>query len=376
MLIKPWFRYLAISSGIILLILLCGCISPHYNLPGPSGPASRDPGGLHTYADSLTGETCIPITINQSDDTQITVPCRPRRIVATSQHVVEMLIAIGAADRIVGTSRFTLNETTIHPYIPNARAVGDSSSLDMEQVLSLHPDILILPDRYATDAIISRCHAANITLLYLDCYELAHHPADARALGKLTGREARAESYALMVEGTIRNVSGRIATLPTQDYPRVYFETPQDYSTTGKGSNEDDLIRTAGGNNIAGDLPFKSLIVSREWILDQNPDYIMKLVYQQYLPKNDLAAAYSSALKSLKTREGWEKIHAVKENRTYVINSYMKTGPRAYIYLVYLAKTLHPAQFRDMDPHGMLDDYAREYVAGSNETIVMYPEPV
>jgi hypothetical protein len=41
-----------------------------------------------------------------------------------------------------------------------------------------------------------------------------------------------------------------------------------------------------------------------------------------------------------------------------------------------MAKILHPDLFSDYNPRTMLDQYARDFVAGSNETIVMYPEPV
>jgi iron complex transport system substrate-binding protein len=130
-----------------------------------------------------------------------------------------MLIGIGAADKIVGTTFFSLNETYLKAKIPNARSVGTSSDLDMERVISLHPDVLILPKQYSKKSVKEKSRAANITIIYLDCYRLSNLAADARTLGKLTGTEKKAESYARMVEDTIALVSGRIKTVSPEDYP-------------------------------------------------------------------------------------------------------------------------------------------------------------
>jgi iron complex transport system substrate-binding protein len=356
---------------VMAMILLAGCISPQ---PSPAHGITAQP--VTSPTSEMADEDCTPITVNQSDDSQITLPCRPKRMVVTSPHVVEMLIAIGAADSIVGTTEFTLNETILRPKIPHAQSVGESGNLDMERVIALHPDILILPERYAKDTVIEKARAANITLLYLDCYRLSHHAADARTLGKLTGREKKAEAYAREIERTLLLVSSRIHSLSPEEYPGVYFESIQEYATSGSGSENDDLISMAGGRNLAGNISIASFTVNKEWVIAQNPEYILKMVYaQMYLPSSK-PAVYDSILESVKKRNGLESVTAVNLNRVYIIDSNIKTGPRAFIDLVYLAKIFHPALFRDLDPKILLDDYSRDYVSGANETMIVYPDPL
>jgi iron complex transport system substrate-binding protein len=357
----------------VLLVLSAGCtVMPDTDTRGTIKPIDN---AVEENYNPAADSVCVSMVMNNSDGTQVTVPCHPKRIVATSQHVVEMLIAIGAAETIVGSSTFTLNDTTLRPYIPHAIDIGASSALDMERVISLHPDLLILPDRYSTTAIVDKARMANISLLYMDCYRLDSHAKEARLLGKLTGHEQKAESYAQMVENTVALVAERTRNIPQDTYPRVYFESPTEYSTSGKGSSEDYIIQLAGGKNIAGGLPIQSMTVNNEWILEQNPDFILKLVYEQYLPANDLPRGYHSVIQGMEDRNGWTNLKAVQNNRIYAVNSYMKTGPRSYINLIYMAKTFHPDLFRDIDTRAMIQDYSQNYIGISNQTIVIYPDP-
>jgi iron complex transport system substrate-binding protein len=116
------------------------------------------------------------------------------------------------------------------------------------------------------------------------------------------------------------------------------------------------------------------MTVNKEWVLAQNPEYIIKMIYAQYLSQNTSVRAYSETIAGIKEREGWEKISAVRNNPIYVFENNSKYGPRAYIDLMYTAKIFHPDQFRDIDPGAMLDTYARDYVWGANETLAIYPQ--
>jgi len=361
-----------IAAGFILFFVIgfiigAGCIqrdiggdSAKALTPTVSGTASA----YQTPVKSTS--SCTPVTITQTDGSQVTLPCHAERIVVTNGNAAEMLIAIGAGDRVVGVTDWTKNVSYIMDKIPHAVSVGDWQIPNVERILSLHPDVVI---SYASSKPknLNQFTAANITVIYLDCYRLSTLASDARSLGKLTLNMNEAEVYARMVEDTIAVVTKRVKTIPPDQYPTVYFESYMDFTAAARGSGSDEMLTLAGGKNIAGDIPTPSAKVSAEWVVARQPEYIMKVISQSN------TKPFPAIVESLKSREGWNTIPAVKNNRVYVFANEIEYGPRAYVGLVWTAQLLYPGTFRDLHPRTMLIDYANRYVNGTNTTTVIYP---
>jgi iron complex transport system substrate-binding protein len=85
---------------------------------------------------------------------------------------------------------------------------------------------------------------------------------------------------------------------------------------------------------------------------------------------------FSQIVQLMKTRTGWSSMTAVQQDQIYLFANSVEYGPKSYIGLAYTAKILHPELFRDYNPRQMLDDYAGKYVAGTNLSVPVYPEPV
>jgi len=296
----------------------------------------------------------------------ITLPCHPERIIVTNSNAAEMMIALGAANRIVGVTQSTTNVSYIMDEIPQAENIGDWQIPNVEKILALHPDVVIA---YASSKPknLDQLTAANITLVYLDCFRLPTLAHDARALGTLTGHENEAEVYARLVEDTVADVTAKVKTIPEGSYPAVYSESYTDYTAAGPGSGSDELLTLAGGRNIAADVTASSAKISTEWVVAEKPAYIFKVI------SSGNSKPFTEVHAALVNRTGWDTIPAVKNDRVYLFANDIQYGPRAYIGLVYTAQILHPDEFRDLHPRAMLDEYAVRYVSGTNRTGMVYP---
>src|SRR5208337_1477417 len=168
--------------------------------------------------------TCTHVTITQTDGTPVTLPCQSERLIVANSDAAELLIALGAGNRIVGVDESTLSIPYIMDKIPNATSIGDWETPNIEEILALHPDAVISYSSYKPKNI-DQITAANITVISLDCYKLDTLPSDARALGMLTGTSNAAEVYARMVEDTVTEVNTRVKSITETDYPTVYFES-------------------------------------------------------------------------------------------------------------------------------------------------------
>jgi iron complex transport system substrate-binding protein len=328
-------------------------------LPPPS------PTAIITTSDH---DACSPVTITQTDGTQVTLPCQPHRIIVANANAAEMLIAIGAGDRIVGVTDSTQNVTYVMDKLPSVESIGNWQIPNIERILSLHPDVVIAYSSYKPKNL-DQLTAVNITVISLDYYKLNQLPSDAREMGKLTGKTVEAEGYAQMVENATDLVAQRVHTIPPEQYPSTYFESYMDYTAASRGSGSDDMLKASGGKNIAGDTPSSSIKVSPEWVVSQKPEFVMKVV------SSSETRSLAEIVQILNNRNGWDNIPAVQQTKVYAISNDVEYGPRAYIGLVYMAKILHPDVFRDIDPRKMLDEYARKYVAGADIETPVYPEP-
>lgn len=353
------------AAVLIAAVVMSGCMT---TATGPAGPAVPAPGLIDTPSAgfAISGESCTPVTITQTDGSRVTLPCHPRRIIVANSNAAEMMIAIGAQDTIVGVTRSTTNVSYIMEKIPRAENIGDWQVPNVERILALRPDIVIA---YASSKPknIDQFAAANVTVIYLDCFRLSTLANDARALGMLTGKSNEAEVYARMVEDTIAEVTGRVKKIPESKYPRVYSESYTDYTVSGPGSGSGEQLDLAGGKNIAADITTSSAKISTEWLVARQPDYIFKVI------SSDNRKPFFEIAESLRARLGWDTIPAVKNNRVYLFANDVQYGPRSYVGLVYAAQLLHPDEFRDMHPRQMLDAYAGRYVSGTNGTMMVYP---
>lgn len=358
---------------LIGIILLC-CAAAGAVVLIESGPqantvatptASATPTVVSTNA-TVTQGGCTQVTITQTDGTPVTFPCRPERLIVANADAAEMIIALGAADKIVGVTDSTLPLSYIMEKIPNATSIGNWQTPNIEQILALHPDAVITYSSYKPKNL-DQLVAANITVVSLDCYKLATLPSDAREIGKLTGTSNAAEVYARIVEDTVADVNARVKTIPAQDFPNVYFESYTDYTAAANGSGSNEMLVAAGGHNIAGDAMSSSMKVSPEWVVSEQPQYVLKVV------SSSDTRELSDIVSALKSRPGWNTIPAVQNNRVYAFANDLQYGPRAYIGLVYTAQLLHPNEFRDLHPKAMRDEYAAKYVSGTNTSVVVYP---
>jgi iron complex transport system substrate-binding protein len=307
------------------------------------------------------------ITITQSDGTPVKLPGPARRIVVANGNAAELLMAIGDGDRIVGVTDSVKEYPVLRDRFGSLPSIGSWQAPDVETILSLNPDVIIT---YGTTKPknADKLVAANITLVYLDCYRITTLANDARQLGILTGDSPGAEAYARFIESLVNIVANRTSNLTEAEKPKVYFESYSDWIAQAAGSGGDLVIQLTGGRNIAAMLNTSAPKVSAEWILQEDPSLIFKVVSQSREDED-----YALLLEGITGRPGMRSLRAVKEGRIYLFSNEMIYGPRAFAGMLALANLEHPDRFGDIDPQTYLDDYAARFLPGSNMTGWIYP---
>jgi iron complex transport system substrate-binding protein len=298
------------------------------------------------------------------------------RIICQNGDAAELLINLGAGDRVVGVYNTIATTPEYMRYLPYAASIGDWQTPDIEQIIALKPDVIIMysgfrPRNY--DLI----EANNITIVYLDCYKITELPSDARALGNLTGKQTEAGEYATFVEKKIQLVESRVNSIGNHGHsPRIYAELYGDYSALGNGSSGDHLIHMLRAENIAASIPLQSAStakVSPEWIIEQNPDIILKIASTPSTLNPSLVRVRENIL----NRSGFEQTGAVKNGRVYVIDGDIMNGPSGPAGLVYIAKSIYPDLFENISPEDVYNEFSEEYpfITEFPRESIMEPSP-
>jgi iron complex transport system substrate-binding protein len=263
---------------------------------------------------------------------EVTFPFPPKRIVSLAPNITEILFSLGLDEEIVGVS--------IHCNFPEKAKtkvrVGSYISLDFEKITSLKPDLIIATGAGNTREMVDRLEKLGFQTYTIYPKNFNDILKSIGHIGEVVNREKEARG---IVEG-LRKRSQRVIELTKGlSRPKVFIQIGDaPIVTVGKGSFADDLIRLAGGENIAGKEKEVYPRFGMEEILKRSPEVI---VISSMNPKGDYQ-------KILEEWNRWKTIPAVKNGRIHLIDSDLldRPSPRIIDGLEELVRVLHPEKFK------------------------------
>lgn len=220
------------------------------------------------------------------------------------------------------------------------RITGRGNSANLEAVLQWKPDLIV--DAGSTGRtyveLAERVQGqTGIPYALLDG-RFAAIPESYRILGRLTGRGERAETLATWCETAMATIRERIASIPAEKRPSVYYARgPRGLETGLGGSINVETLSFLGARNVA-DQPGSGLAqVSLEQVLAWDPEAIVTI---------DLA--FSEAVRS---DPAWADVRAVKAGRVHLSPKLpfgwvdFPPSVNRMVGLWWLAKLLYPDAF-------------------------------
>jgi cobalamin transport system substrate-binding protein len=293
--------------------ILFAALAAHAQAAPPARPAER----LVEFHDDLGRVVRVPTT--------------PQRIVSLAPNLTETVFALELGDRLAGVTDFC-------DYPPEARSharVGGPINPNLEQIVSLHPDVVLATKAVNRRETVEALDRLGIPVYATDPRTVEDVISSTRRLGKVLGAEARGEALAADMEKRLSELARRLAG---RSLRRVFFVVwPDPLITTGPHTFLADALRRAGGESV--------ITVEQEWpqidleeLLRQNPDY---LVFSGTHPDDP-----QSTIISLEKRPGWSSLEAVRERHYAVVSDALaRPAPRLLDAIEDLARQLHPEAF-------------------------------
>lgn len=274
----------------------------------------------------------FPVTV-KSCNRDVTFDAPPAKAIANDVNLVEMMLALGLRDRMVGYTGVSGWKTLDEELRQGVAELPELSARypTREVLAGAEPDFFFAGWNYGMK-IGGEVTPETLEPLGIKTYELTESCifvgpkarssmqdmyADLLALGTIFGVEDRAQS---LVEGYKARLAELTAGIDRATALRVFVydsgeETP---FTAGAYAIPTALIEAAGGVNIMGDLDKSWASVGWEPVIERNPEVIVIVNY------GDVTAEQKIAF--LEANPAFASIDAVKNDR-YVVLDYVEATP-------------------------------------------------
>ncbi len=308
---------------VILAILTSACASTQV-ASAPQPPAVPTAPAVATSAVSS-----FPMTVTDDAGRKVTLAKEPRRIVSLSSSNTEILFALGLGDRVVGVDEYS-------DFPPAAREkpkVGSFVKPDMEKILVLEPDLILGTEMHVKTAI-PELEKRGLVAMVVNPKKVDAVLEGIRLVGRVTGRQKEAETLVGGMQSRIAAVEARWkGSAPV----RTFFELSPELYTAGPGSFVDDMIRVAGGSNVAEGAGKEWPQLNQESLFLADPEVILLA---------DHGSDGGQSPQTVAARPGWKQVTAIKTGRIFEIDPDLtnRPGPRVVDGLELIAGKLHPSK--------------------------------
>ncbi len=320
--------------------------------------------GVHIFsANSAAGSQKGTVSFMDSTGLNVEISTPVNRIVSLSNGLTEIICALGCTDKIVGRDE----TSTFPPAVADALVVGESSyNPSLEQLLGLKPD-LVLSDGMMSNDLRGKIEAAGVPVFIEDPNDPQRIKNFTQNMGILLDKQSKANEMVTFVEQYENIVHDRVADLSISEKPTVYFEWGDSWSAAA-GTVFDSQITESGGVNIAGTQSALYPTLSAEFVIEANPDVILKSVSQ-----SDTVEQLQATRTDVINRAGYSELTAVKNDKVFIYDSQVGLGIRRVIGLLYWAKWFHPDLFGDIDPTAINAQMVHNFYGVEPQGVYTYP---
>ena len=335
---------------LVLILLLIGC--------GQAAPAGV--GGTREFTDSL-GRT-------------VTVPAQITKI-AISGPLSQVYIIPLAGDMLVGVSNAFASDAALYlpDYISEKTEIGQlyggKGEMDLEALLAAAPDVVIdigEPKKTMTEDLTALTEQTGIPFIHIDA-TVATAPEAYRILGKLLGREEKAEELAAWGENTYAMIEAMMKKVDADGARKELLYCLGDKGTNvmAEGSFHAETVNMMARNlAVVEEVSFSGdgNQVDLEQILLWNPEVIVF----------DPASCYDSVGGDAQ----WQELSAVSSGKYYKTPygpyGWLSSPPavQRYLGMLWLGELLYP-EYTEYDLREEVTEYYKLFY-GCELTEEMY----
>jgi iron complex transport system substrate-binding protein len=263
---------------------------------------------------------------------RVDLPGPPQRLISVAPSVTEVLFALGLGEKVVGVSTYC----NYPPEALKKEKVGGYITPSLEKIIALRPDLVLGTADGNLKSFVNKLSGLGIPVYITNPRSVSGVMTSILHIGEVSFSQSAAKKVVDSMKRKMEMVREKAQGRPRPRVLHVLAYEP--LISSGKGTFVDDLIRLAGGINIAESAEGKHPRYSMEEVIAQDPEVI---VLSSMKSKDPLAD-------QRKRWERWKEISAVRFGRIYVIDSdvTLRPSPRIVDGLEEMAKAIHPEAYK------------------------------
>jgi len=259
---------------------------------------------------------------------EVSIDGEPERIVTLAPSLTEIVYFLGLGDRVVGVTEFS----SFPPDADRKPKVGSYVNLNAEKIISLAPDLVVGTADGNQPRVVELLEKAGIPVFIVNPRDLRQVIETVVDIGRVCGVLDKAAALAGDLSARVDRIVSRTAD---QERPVVFLQVnPKPIMTVNGNTFSSDLIRLAGGLNMARDEPITYPRISLEAVIQRRPDVII-------VSSMDRGGAFEQV------KGQWLKlpiIPAAQNGRVHLVDSDLidRPSPRVVDGLEIVARLIHP----------------------------------
>jgi iron complex transport system substrate-binding protein len=240
------------------------------------------------------------IELPQADGTVLVLPHAAQSIITLAPNLAELVFAAGSGDRLIATVEYS--------DYPQAAArlprVGDAFRLDLEQILTLKPDLVIAWDSGNPQAAIARLRSLGMATWSIEIREPADIASVLEQIGVATGNTVAAGEAVARTRTKLEQLRQRYAGAAPVSYFYQVAANPL-YTINGQHLVSRGF-ELCGGANIFQDAAMLAPQISHEAVIAADPQVL-------------LASASPGEEHPLALWLAWPRMRAVRQGRMFTL---------------------------------------------------------
>ncbi len=271
----------------------------------------------------------FPVVITDDLGNTITIQKQPTRIISLSPSNTEIAFAVGASSQIVGVTDFCDYPSDT----ANLPKVGGFSTVDIEHVISLDPDLVLASDQTG-EGVLEKLASYGIHYLVLHPDSFEDIYGNIKLIGEASGHCEKADALIMNMKKRVEQVEQDAKTFPfSPKVTHVIWKDPLMISGTDTFHNT--LIHLAGGTQAFLEVTGWSTVSLEEFIAT-DPEVIL------VNSGDGMAGINDSLYNYFITEPRLSGLSAVRNGNVFEVESDLvdRAGPRSIEALEMIAEKL------------------------------------
>ncbi|PAV10489.1 iron transporter [Methanosarcina spelaei] len=366
------YKIIFIGVLIAALVVASGCADKSASDKNQEGSSPSEASGV-SGADKAaeSGE----LTITDGFGREVTIPESVERVVCSGAGCLRYLVYLQAQEYVVGVDSMDQKENELdgrpyvyaNPQLKNYPLIGEARGKDdPEKIIEINPQVILktskigqsaAPTSTEADALQDKTGVPVVSFPYGSLNnetQKAEMYNSLRVMGKVVGKQERAEEVINYINATMQDLENRTADIPESERKTVYIGGVGLSGAHGIISTEPAYapFLWVNAKNVAAGMGTDHADIAKEALIDWDPEYI-------FIDVGTLQLGNEGAVGELKNDTSLAGLSAVKNKKVYGVipyNFYSTNYESVLANAYFIGKVLYPDRFKDIDPEAKANE--------------------